>query len=371
MSFNIQKFSRNSINEKKDIDELAKIIRDINPDIIAIQEILHPEVLKILLQGIAQQFTRKISESNECNVARKSNRTGEIHGYTTTEWEGRWAKPISKYGDNISEGYAFIWNKRKIKLVSNYDNSQVFEPRIETFTRKTVLARPPFIGRFTPINSRYEFRLINTHIVFSKPSALKDVNNDFYNPTISDIKLRIEELKALLDNIYTSWDKKRYDINHIDTNPKPLSHYTFLMGDYNLSNHQCNGIATNTDIITVIDDKTTLKQKPKNSNEHLTEETAFSEDYDHFSFGQSKYKEHNISLPEARIADKNILFDRFDNNSDGASKYDKYRDSISDHLPILLTFDIKKPYTMSSNSINSFATFSNNITEHFKEKSNG
>ena len=61
-SFNIQKFSANSVRiksdgeTKKDLDTIGRIIRDNQFDIIAIQEIYHKEALKELLEKIAMQY---------------------------------------------------------------------------------------------------------------------------------------------------------------------------------------------------------------------------------------------------------------------------------------------------------------------------
>ena len=60
-SFNIEKFSRQSVyytdnsESRKDIDMIAKIIRENNFDIIALQEVFHPEALKCLLRALSYQ----------------------------------------------------------------------------------------------------------------------------------------------------------------------------------------------------------------------------------------------------------------------------------------------------------------------------
>lgn len=132
-SFNIQKFSlKAAMNSgKKDLEKIAQIIRDNSIDILAIQEILHPEALQKLLEAI-DGITTSIMPANT------STRTNQVAGFKTKHWEGRWAAPMPTYGHGSAEGYAFIWNTTRIQLVTNYKN-KVFEPRIETYTIRNFL----------------------------------------------------------------------------------------------------------------------------------------------------------------------------------------------------------------------------------------
>ncbi len=213
-SFNIQKFGKQSVTRdengeiRKDLDKIAKIIRDNNFDIIAIQEIYHKEALKELLEKISSQYAEDILKRGNYNIKTAngiSSRMNDSFGYRTKHWEGRWAQPKSHYGGNIQEGYAFIWNRDRIQLVTNMKGDS-FEPRIADFGEAGKLARPPFIGRFMPINSRYELRLINTHIVYSIPAKKIDEDEDEAEEETktdkNDYELRRDEFNILARNIF-------------------------------------------------------------------------------------------------------------------------------------------------------------------------
>ena len=198
-SFNIRKFSKNAVAEingkdsRTDVNTLAKIIRDGNFDIIAIQEILHPEALKALLEKVSSQYAENVSlrgGDKELSGVPAYGLNQASYGFRTRHWEGRWVKPKSAYGDLAGEGYAFIWNRDRVRLTTNYDG-KVFEPRIAEHIHKLTyrklpitgrkkikmdyLVRPPLIGRFVPVNNRrMEIRLINTHITFGVPSKMKN-----------------------------------------------------------------------------------------------------------------------------------------------------------------------------------------------------
>lgn len=360
LSFNIQKFSRVAASSagKKDLDTIARIIRESGADIIALQEVVNKEALKALLERIAQQYVwdnfRKRSGSSEISGLAQYDRTNESYGYRTKHWEGRWAKPTSAYGDTAAEGYAFIWNTDRIKLVTNL-KGETFEPRIETNSGKNELVRPPFVGRFMPINGRFEFRLINVHIAFAVPAKMKDEENPLYQPDMTDQNLRTSELRTILDTVYTGWTMKRYDVNRRDLNPQSLTAYTFVLGDYNLNLRQSSAKGTTIpddlavfktgkmEIITVNEALTTLKQKPGNAEEVKKREkdpTAnLANNYDHFSYDQVMLKNHDIDDPQVGVI---YAFNQYRSEKSGDTKYDQYREQVSDHLPILLTIRINK-----------------------------
>ncbi len=347
-SFNIQKFSgKAAVNaEKKDLEKIAQIIKENKIDILAIQEILHPDALKYLLKAL-DGTPKTVVPTNT------SARTNQVAGFKTAHWEGRWAAPKATYGYGSAEGYAFIWNTTRIELVSNYKN-KVFEPRIETFS-KEALARTPMIGRFKPLRCRCEFRLINTHIIFDKPSCFGEENSEQYHTDLSTVALRQKELEILLKSVYSKWDDKLYDVNHQDTEARFIVPYTFLMGDYNLNLEESPKIREDLalyqtgkkNIVTVNKEQTTLK-KPSSDPEkakidrlktHVIDHLA--NNYDHFSYDINKIQNHNIEEPSTKV-----LYDVFrlysgDANSE-QSVFELYRQKISDHLPIVLEFDIRK-----------------------------
>lgn len=361
-SFNIQKFSRSTCS-KKDLDMIAKIIRDNSIDIIAIQEILNKEALKLLIEKIDYQYAaedRLKSSSKSYLGIGTDTYTRELVGYRTKHWEGRWATPRSKYGDTIAEGYAFIWNRNRIKLVTGYDN-EVYEPQIDTLAGKCNLVRPPFVGRFMPVNSRYEFRLINTHIVFSAKAQEEQREEELMAQDESSLERRKNELLTLLERVYIGVADKVYDVNRQHPNARPLSSYTFLLGDYNLNlpmsstNHsKMTGLDVYTDvnrkheIITVNKELTTLKQTPsdpqkaellkRNPNpiDHL------ANNYDHFSYDIKKLIDHQLNTPTVTVIDAFSLYKNRNDSNDCHAEYELYRQKISDHLPILLEIDIQK-----------------------------
>lgn len=360
LSFNIQKFSREAASGKKSMDVIAEIIRNSGADIIAIQEIMHKEALKALLEAIAQQYSEEDRmKRNKAfkGIGRYGARTQEIYGYRTKHWEGRWAAPVTAYGGIAPEGYAFIWNRDRIKLVTN-SKDEPFEPRIETFTRKNGLVRPPFIGRFMPIKGRFEFRLINVHIAFSVPSKMKHEDDDRYKPDLKDQELRENELRSLLDTIYPNLDRKQYDVTGHDKNARLLVQYTFLLGDYNLNLPQSSAkgskipdelaVRTSADreIKTVVDALTTLKLKTDDAQEikrrQASRDANLANNYDHFSYDIKRLKDHDILEPDVGVV---YAFDRFRPNDSGQTEYDLYREKVSDHLPIFLTIDIHKRNT--------------------------
>ena len=356
MSFNIQDFGKSSVlKDSKNIDKIAEIIRENSVDIVAIQEITDPKALELLITKLSQQYSRKIKSGADINIREnlkvKSSRTREICGYYTDSWEGRWAAPISSYSKGSAEGYAFIWNRDRITLVNNY-YGEAFEPRIETFSEKNALIRPPFVGRFMPKRGRCEFRLINVHVAFSIPSKMKNESSELYNARItSDRQLRLNEFKELL-GVYKKLDKKLYDINRKDRHARYLSPYTFLLGDYNLNLRTSDGegaklpeefakyekdglrlMTVNKELSTLKHkEQTELKGKKDDIDDHL------ANNYDHFTFDEVKLENHNIENPEVGVV---YAFRRYRKTSD-SSRYSSYREEISDHLPILLTLDIGK-----------------------------
>jgi len=383
-SFNIRKFSRFSAQQNpdkitpKDIDNIGKILREGNFDIIAIQEILHKEALRELLERISLQYAEEYKGdptryNSTIDTYRASSRTKEVYGFRTKHWEGRWAKPDSSYGDKIAEGYAFIWNRDRIKLSKN-SKGETFEPRISDFNGSNKLVRPPFLGRFMPINGSYEFRLINTHIVYATPSKKIDENDDTGRDEsesevdFTDKELRQNEMNTLIENIYKSYSVARYDVTGHDMYARPIPAYTFMLGDYNLNlgksgsssarieeleelsiyingNQWRPGISEH--IVTVGDSLTTVKSKPKDDEKkrYLRQDpdvwNHLVNNYDHFSYDRNIMIDHGIADPS--VGAFYNVFDLYEKKeTDEDSKFDLYRDRVSDHIPIYLDMDVRK-----------------------------
>lgn len=310
-SFNIQKFNYRSDKDiHKDYIKIAEIINKEKFDIVALQEILSESALK-----------------NQLMPALGKN-----------EWDYRWSAP-AEYSKNSAEGYAFIWKKNILKLVEGGYNPRIYgaygingrHPLGEGG-----LIRPPYVGRFTPQDiqggTSFEIRLINTHIIFSKPNSV--------DAPMSDLKLRRRELQTLAEEIYRRVSAKRYGNN--------MPAYTILLGDYNLclsgTDSKMSSDVINIDekrkLITVQGEKTTLK-RPLNKITDDEESDAekeykegeldfYSHDYDHFS-----YEDGLVGKLGLRVSRVDALRDYYNND------LEEYRTKVSDHVPIKLVLDLK------------------------------
>lgn len=369
-SFNIEKFSRQSVyyaedsESRKDIEMIAKIIRENNFDIIALQEVFHPEALKCLLRVLSNQIPIDVP------VSRMGLYTAQIAGFKSDKWEARWAKPRTKYSDMAAEGYAFIWNTKRIELSKNM-KGKAFEPRIADYGHASELVRPPLIARFNPLRSYYEIRLINTHIVFSIKDEDKLRSNQDGELINSSTKLRNLELQILLKGIYKRFSEMVVDYRGIDKYARNLVPYTFLLGDYNLNLQDMNHVARPSECLdfdnsigyingrkkmwieTVNSKKTTLRKNSlstdNTSNSDITTvktdvsrsyeaEDYLANNFDHFSFDLDRLDDHDIAFPEHGVicAYENYKDDEVNN------RFEQYTKKVSDHLPIYLDFNLKK-----------------------------
>ena len=369
-SFNIEKFSRQSVyyaedsESRKDIEMIAKIIRENNFDIIALQEVFHPEALKCLLRVLSNEIPIDVP------VSRMGSYTAQIAGFKSDKWEARWAKPRTKYSDMAAEGYAFIWNTKRIELSKNI-KGKAFEPRIADYGHASELVRPPLIARFNPLRSYYEIRLINTHIVFSIKDEDKLRSNQDGELISSSTKLRNLELQILLKGIYKRFSEMVVDYRGIDKYARNLVPYTFLLGDYNLNLQDVNHVARPSECLdfdnsigyingrkkmwieTVNSKKTTLRKNSlptdNTSNRDITTvktdvsrsyeaEDYLANNFDHFSFDLDRLDDHDIAFPEHGVicAYENYKDDEVNN------RFEQYTKKVSDHLPIFLDFNLKK-----------------------------
>ena len=368
-SFNIEKFSRQSVyhtdnsESRKDIDMIAKIIRENNFDIIALQEVFHPEALKCLLRALSYQTPI------ETSVSRMGAYTAQIAGFKSNEWEARWAKPKSRYSDIAAEGYAFIWNTKRIELSKNI-KGHTFEPRIVDYGQAFKLVRPPLIARFTPKQSYYEIRLINTHIIFSAKDESQTWINQYGETISSYTDLRNFELQTLLKGIYQRFSNMVIDYCGIDKYARNLVPYTFLLGDYNLNLQDVNQVARPSECLdfdnsigyidgrkpmwieTVNSEKTTLRKTIRSSDNILSSDITTMQDdvdksyeakdylannFDHFSFDLERLEEHGIAFPEYGVI---WAYENYKDNEVN-NRFEQYAKKVSDHLPIYLDFNLK------------------------------
>lgn len=316
-SFNICNLNlRDNKEVSRSFEMIARIILEEKFDIIAMQEVLSEMAIREILKYM----------------------TGR-----NAEWKYKWLQPKSKAsanGDKRGEGYAYIWNARKIDLVktevSKEVGSEMFfyereaEPVIWRQYKKNgrAIEREPYYARFTPIGkpggSFFELRLINTHIIFG-----------------SNVTERLDEYKKLLDSVYVNIANRRYGNN--------MPAYTVMLGDYNLTSVQINrrdGLRyfiesiyvgssdqkEEREIITIQDKPTTLNRTQKEDGTYIS--TGYTEnDYDHFSL--TRELEEKVVKNADRVDAVNIYYD-------GDDGFEVYRKQVSDHVPIMLDIDLRK-----------------------------
>lgn len=337
-SFNIQKLGRNSML-RKDLKNIAEIIRSNNLDIVVAQEISSKEALREIMVCLDGSI---VSEG----VSATSN-ARDSFSYETRNWEGRWAKPISRIGGkSAEEGYAFIWLKRRIGLPIN-KHGDTGEPDIYLNGRKTI--RPPFYGCFVVKSCNAEIRLINTHIIFKKsPTEDSEFEGESSD---NDYEERIREYKILANEIY-----QRVYAGHIGTKQV----LTFILGDYNMCLQNSNSsnlravmpievqrLEYGKHVIkTIQDQKTTIKGRSRKNPETIYYgEDNLANNYDHFSYEEKL--EDSIGIIGKRIDAENLYQGKYQELQDANSntlrnQYEAYRMLISDHLPIIMTLSITK-----------------------------
>lgn len=301
-SFNMYKWNKG--NTKKDLDLIATIIKKEQFDIIAMQEVLSKEAVKELVSNYLPQ------------------------------WEYRWDTPVS-YSNNAAEGYAFIWNTKRIGLTEYEQNglTRVFEPRIlnqyklDKKDGQSKLIRNPYYGRFTP-NKKVggcfiEFRLINTHINYGK----KDDGSD----ALGAISQRNKEYDILTEAIYPKYADKRYGTY--------MPAYTIILGDYNLCLKE-SGCGSYIDKETIdFFDGGKHKSIETKQAELTTISTAqderviYANNYDHFTFDTVEFKRID-SEPKIGRVDAVIKYLN--------SSKSEYKVSVSDHVPIYMDLDFRR-----------------------------
>lgn len=300
-SFNLLDFNLTRNNEsKKDFDKISKIILDEKIDVIGIQEVLSEMAVKLLV--------KKLNNNKGCSQ----------------DWKYKCAFPINR-NVNKSEGYAFIWNDIKIKLleIANKENPRIVDDfKIKNEPGQTLLVRNPYFARFIPEKRAFEIRLINTHIRFTKSHLDNMV-------AASENQMRLNEFNLLASTILPKCTDIRTGQN--------MPAYTFLLGDYNINlNRPENGYpylredfftvndrGHNRTVKTVQDKKTSLKVVYE--GEEIPKE-IYASNYDHFSFDVDK-AEHVIKGEADRIEAVKIYED---------GDLIKYRKEISDHVPIFI-----------------------------------
>ena len=333
-SFNLRNIGLTALGNKseRDLKKIAEIIRKEKFDVVALQEILS--------EGKA--FTSP-------DFAKRS-----IMMELGPDWDFQWANAETALADTRNEGYAFVWNTRRLRLATTImqDNSErVFYPRICRLD-KVDMQRRPYYARFTPSGTPeggpwVEFRLLCIHTYFGKDTKM-------------DRAIRQHELVVLMTDIFPQIADRVYRSN--------MPHYTLLMGDYNVelwrpwkeeARKQENAIrrlqgkypipkpatliANEEDIIestkwgkrkikTVQHEFTTLKAVDNANDPNATEleSRGYAHDYDHFSYEESQFE--GVKMKARRV--------------DAVRKYcgddfEKYLKTVSDHIPVMMEIELK------------------------------
>lgn len=336
-SFNLRNIGKTALGNKneRNLSKIAEIIKEEKFDIVALQEVLS--------EGSAFSFSSP-------DYAKKS-----ILMELGLDWGFEWANAETSLADTRNEGYAFLWNKRRIRLSTTKlaDNKErIFYPRICRLRTEKELKRKPYYARFTPVGTIeggpwIEFRLLCIHTYYG-------------NDTNADRIIRQHELDTLMTDIYPQIADRVYKGD--------MKHYTILMGDYNvelrrpwkdemrkqenvvrnlqgksLVRKPATLVADAEDVIestkwgkrrikTVQDQFTTLKAVNRAGNSEVVEleSRGYAHDYDHFSFEESQFD--GVKMKVRRI--------------DAVRKYygddfGKYLKEVSDHIPIMMEIELK------------------------------
>lgn len=320
------------LNNVRDLSTIARIIREENFDVVALQEVLS--------QGKA--FTAP-------DYAKKS-----ILMELGSDWDFAWADAQAE-NDPRHEGFAFVWKKSRLRLCSAKvetpygETERIFYPRICKVNHEDMLRRP-YYGRFTsngiPGGANVEFRLICVHTFYGKADNL------------AEREIRQHELDVLMKDIYPQITDRRYG--------DPMVAYTILLGDYNAElwtkesrkwqeplKQQRGGkipaiMKTDEDgvvisnryggraIKTVQDQLTTLKSKSDESEDEEFDTAGYSYSYDHFSYEEEKFKDVKIRVK--RLTSAVNQYCKCDSN-DYETDFEKYYKTVSDHIPIMMEIE--------------------------------
>ena len=354
-SFNVHNLS---LAVHRDIERIAKIIKQNNLDIIALQEILS-EGKRIAGTSYSQSATvpdgmlrrslmHYLGSSWDCCIGTPDNHQSSKHPY---QYLG---------GDSRGEGYAFLWNKARIELpVISHDvvrpaiwsNYHLKEPGMLR------LIRDPLVGRFKLKGRPAEIRLITTHIIFGKPTE----DNLAAPIDFGALTLRRNEFKVLAGDIYARVSDYHRDMESVAS-------YTIILGDYNLNLPKSQlkknlltqentetgivffdkkGVSTADStkaervIHTVQHDLTTLQ---KGQDGHARD--GYASNYDHFSFDES-IKDHVLRCyaldavhGNTTIMSPESYMTATQQPSAPNSPFEVYLKNVSDHLPIVMELDL-------------------------------
>ena len=200
-SFNLKNLGLSALSDKssRDLELLSHIIKEEGFDVVALQEIL--------------------SEGKALGSDRYAEKSLLMH--LGSDWDFRWASAESSLNDTRNEGYAFVWNTRRLRLATArmQDGSvRTYNPRIcEVSNIK--LSRKPYYARFTPANTLtrgpfVELRLLCIHAYYGSSNGKEDIMQ------------RQKEMETIFKDIYPEISNRIYQDSMVQ--------YTVVLGDYNL-----------------------------------------------------------------------------------------------------------------------------------------
>lgn len=316
-SFNLCNFSYTSVKEeKKDIATLARIIREKEMDIVALQEVHSVNALMSDINSLIKQL-------------------GPNH------WGYCWASPDTLGCPRAAEGYAYIWNKDRVKL-SEYTDEEgnvIRQAKPDIFNQykdrsRRRLLRNPYYARFQPIRlPGCEIRLINIHIMWNKSKSPEAQIQYLSN----DSNERKREFEILTQALYPNIADHRYGNN------RPS--YTIILGDYNLNLESSggnnpyveprvvvegrNGVRT---LVTIQDEMTTLKSSDQsNSSDPLSDSLSYwANNYDHFTLDEELFSK--IKIRTERVDSVREFF---------GGDFLAHKNKVSDHVPIIIDLNLK------------------------------
>lgn len=333
MSYRIGSFNvRNlSLASGRDLDRIARIIKENKFDIVAMQEVLSEG--KILTGTNSKRISGQVKAYDYSLKSRLGS-----------NWDICWRDPKTRAKnypflgeDSRGEGYAFLWNNSRVELPLDKNGNKIYPQiwrnyRTDNNEGSIRLMRDPCYGRFIIRGRKAEIRLITTHIIYGKPSS------DNMNVEIGSgaIKMRNNEFQIIAGQIYPRISEYYKDINC--TTP-----YTIILGDYNLNLKESGVFRALMPSIACFDSKGkkvseeeslyTIYTVQEELSTLRTNEEGLANNYDHFSF-DSRVKAQIVSQSAKTINAVEI------NSKDENSKYDTYRKEVSDHLPIVIEIDI-------------------------------
>lgn len=329
-SFNVKNLSQ---GKGRDLTRIARMINHYSLDIVALQEVL--------------------GEGQVIHSAVTGDLMGSAKGYNDTlirhllgQWDSVWLQPTvrgknEKYlgTDQRGEGYALLWRKSKFDIPKPYENDGVTRDRGPMIFSNyhapkdgIRLVRDPLYARLILKEKRAaELRILVTHLVYGKPKvAANDANFSIDDGAIT---MRKKEFNTLAGKIYHRISKDKVV-------PECTNAYTLLMGDYNLNLENSNAKGAYIPAVAYYDDyghlvdnsnsaKITIYTGQSDLSTLKRDEPCYSNNYDHFSFDET------LKRQIADLTNIRALHEFVGDDNDRAA-FDTYRETVSDHVPIII-----------------------------------